>query len=136
MDPRLGWALVVLLLVAGFQAYQWKGVALSVTLIVFWLVLQFNRTLRVMKNATDLPIGYVDNARALQARLKLHMPLVSVVGFTQSLGKRSAESHGVDETYAWTDPEGRELAISFHHGRIARWYLHVPDEAPVAQPVE
>lgn len=127
MDSRLGWALVALLLFAGFQAYQWKGVALAATLVVFWLVLQFNRTLRVMKNATDLPIGYTDNARLLQGKLKVRMPLVSVVGFTQSLGHRSDDSQGDDEKYTWTDPEGRALAITFHGGRITRWYLQVPD---------
>ncbi len=128
MDPRVGWALVVLVLVAGWQTYRWHGVALAATLIVFWLVLQFNRTLRVMKNAATSPVGYVESAPQLQAKLKPRMLLMKVVGMTRSLGQRSADSTESDEKFTWVDEQGRELTVSFHNGRCTRWYLHVPDE--------
>ena len=79
MNPILGWALAALLLVAAWQGYGCKGIALGVTLIVFWLMLQFNRSLRVMRNAGSAPVGHVDSAVMLNAKLRAGMQMLQVL---------------------------------------------------------
>jgi len=87
MNPILGWALAALLLVAGWQGYGIKGIALGVTLIVFWLILQFNRSLRVMRNAGSAPVGHVDSAVMLNAKLREGLQMLQVLALTKSLGR-------------------------------------------------
>jgi hypothetical protein len=45
----VGWALAVAAVAAGYVGYGWPGVVLAVTVVVFWLLLQFSRALRVMR---------------------------------------------------------------------------------------
>ena len=49
MNPWLGWALAAAALFLGWRSYGWPGVALAFSVIVFWLLLQFNRSIRVMR---------------------------------------------------------------------------------------
>ena len=60
MNPILGWVLAAVLAVASYQAYGWPGLAMAVSAIVFWLLLQFNRAVRVMKNAAESPLGEIE----------------------------------------------------------------------------
>ena len=55
------------LLVAAWQGYGSTAWRSAVTLIVFWLLLQFNRALRVMRNAGQAPVGHVDSAVMLHS---------------------------------------------------------------------
>ena len=59
MTSKLGWALVALAFAVGWWAYGWQGLLMALTVTVFWLLLQFSRALRVMKNAADSPVGHV-----------------------------------------------------------------------------
>ncbi len=103
MNPLIGWLLAAAALVLGWQLYAWQGVVMAITLIVFWLVLQFNRALRVMKNAASAPVGHVDSAVMLHSRLRAGLTLVQVVALTRSLGRKEA----VDpETWSWADGGG------------------------------
>jgi hypothetical protein len=45
-------------------------VVLAVTVVVFWLLLQFSRALRVMRRPPARPVGTVPNAVMLHARLR------------------------------------------------------------------
>jgi uncharacterized protein (DUF58 family) len=123
MNPILGWALAVLALVAGWYGYGWPGLALAATVVAFWLVLQFNRAVRVMKNASETPVGHVVSVVMLNAKLKAGMPMIQVVGLTRSLGKRVSET---TETYLWTDAGGLELLVTFDNGRCKSWQLNRP----------
>ena len=78
MHPILGWALAGLLLALAWQGYGWRGVLVAVTAIVFWLLLQFNRALRVMKNAGQAPVGHVPSAVMLNAKLKPGMTMLQL----------------------------------------------------------
>src|SRR5215212_132127 len=98
MNPIAGWLLAVVLLVAAWQSYGLKGLALGGTLIVFWLVLQFNRSVRVMRNAGSSPIGHVDSAVMLNAKLKPGLQMMQVVAMTRSLGRRVRPGADI---YAW-----------------------------------
>jgi uncharacterized protein (DUF58 family) len=123
MSPILGWALALLALLAGWYSYGWPGLALAMTLIVFWLILQFNRAVRVMKNASESPVGHVVSVVMINAKLRTGMPMMQVVGLTRSLGKKLPDA---PETYQWTDAGGLELVVVFDNGRCKRWQLNRP----------
>lgn len=126
MNPIVGWVLAAFALAAGWRAYGLPGVALGLTLIVFWLVLQFNRSLRVMRNAGAAPIGRVDSAVMLNARLRSGMQMLQVLALTKSLGRRVAPGADV---YAWADDGLAEVVVTFDNGRCTRWVLNRPPDA-------
>ncbi len=130
MNPIVGWALAIAALVAGWQGYGWQGLVFSFSLIVFWLVLQFNRALRVMKNAAHAPVGHVKSAVMLHSKLRNKLTLMQVVSLTRSLGlKLRAEP----ETWAWSDSGGATVTLVFARGKLASWALTRAQEegAPV-----
>ena len=130
MNPVIGWLLAATALGLGWQLYAWQGVVMAITLIAFWLVLQFNRALRVMKNAASAPVGHVDSAVMLFSRLRPGLTLVQVVALTRSLGHKEA----VDpETWSWTDGGGASVNLVFVAGKLMRWALQrseLRDEPP------
>ena len=128
MNPMLGWALALAALAAGWLGYGWPGIAMAGTVIVFWLILQFNRAVRVMKNASETPVGHVVSVVMLNAKLKVGMPMIQVVALTRSLGKRLSDSA---ETYLWTDAGGLELVVTFDNGRCRSWQLNRPAQMDV-----
>lgn len=119
MTPALGWALVVAALIAGYAAYGLPGVALAATVIVFWLLLQFSRTLRVMRRAGLAPVGTVASAVMLGARLQAGMTMLQVLPLAGSLGRVMGSPDG--ETYLWVDAGGAALRAEFRAGRLQRW---------------
>ena len=123
MNPILGWGLALVALGAGWRGYGWPGLALALSVIVFWLLIQFNRSVKVMRNASGSPIGHIDSAVMLNARLSAGLPMIQVVTLTKSLGKRIAEQ---PETWAWTDASGAEVQVVFTKGRCTRWALSRP----------
>lgn len=124
MNPWVGAALAAVALGAGWRGYGWPGLALAFTVIVFWLVIQFNRSLKVMRNAGQSPIGHVKSAVMLNARLRAGMPMIDIVTLTKSLGTRVAES---PETWAWADAGGVTVQVVFDaRGRCERWSLERP----------
>lgn len=118
--PWFGWVLAVLAVAAGYWSYGWRGVLLAVTVIVFWLLLQFSRTLRTLRVAAQSPVGRVGSAVMLHARLKPGLRLVDVIGMTRSLGERVSES---PEVWRWRDDSGAALTLEFAQGRLAQWRL-------------
>ncbi len=123
MNPIVGWALAAAALAAGWRGYGAPGLALAASVIVFWLLIQFNRTVNVMRNAANAPVGHVDSAVMLHAKLRTGLPMMQVVTLTKSLGRRVAEH---PETWAWADASGCEVAIVFDKGRCTRWSLNRP----------
>ena len=123
MNPILGWAMALIALAAGWRGYGWPGIALAVSVIVFWLLVQFNRSVKVMRNAAGAPIGHIDSAVMLNARLSAGLPMLRVVTLTRSLGRRMADQ---PETWAWADASGSEVTIVFVKGRCKRWALTRP----------
>ncbi len=123
MNPVLGWALAAILVAVAWRQYGWQGVAFAATLVIFWLLLQFNRAVRVMKNASSAPLGHVDSAVMLHTKLKRGMTLMQVVGLTKSLGRKMSDN---PERYEWLDGSGASVAVSFERGRATAWELHRP----------
>jgi len=120
MDARLGWVLAVLAVALGFWQWGWPGVALALTLIVFWMLLQFSRTLRVMGKAGEAPIGSIRNAVMLQARLRPGLALLEVLPLTGSLGVKTSDA---PETYRWSDAGGDSVTVVFQGGKVESWQL-------------
>ena len=115
-----GWALAVAAVAVGYAGYGWRGVLLAVSVIVFWLLLQFSRALRVMRLAAQAPVGQVPSAVMLHAKLQPGMPLMAVIRLTLSLGRKVRDE---PETFAWRDESGAEVEIEFAGGRCQVWRL-------------
>jgi uncharacterized protein (DUF58 family) len=124
MNPLVGWALAAAALAAGWFGYGLRGLVLAITVIAFWLLLQFNRLVRVMRDAADSPLGQVDNAVMLHAKLHAGLPMAKVVALTKSLGRRADDDSR--EVYTWTDAGGASVSITFVNGRCASWGLTRP----------
>ena len=89
-----------------------------------WLLLQFSRALRAMREASGRPVGEVDNAVMLHARLRAGLRLVDVLKLTRSLGTPLATGvEAVDETFVWQDAAGDRVEVDLQHGRVTAWRL-------------
>lgn len=126
MNPIVGWGLAFVALVAGWLNYGWQGVVLVASVIVFWLLLQFSRALRAMKNAGSAPKGEVGSAVMLNAKLKPGMTLMQVIMLTRSLGERVSET---PETWAWRDAGDSRVTLVFEGGKLRHWQLTRPAPA-------
>jgi hypothetical protein len=124
MKSIIGWTLAGAGLATGWLSYGWPGAALALSIIVFWLLLVFNRSIKVMRIAAQSPVGEVASAVMLNAKLSVGMPMLDIVAFTKSLGKRASEE---PETWVWTDASGSQVAIVFHKGRCRSWVLDRPN---------
>jgi hypothetical protein len=134
MNATAGWALVVAAFAAGYFSYGWRGVALALTVTVFWMLLQFNRALRVLKEAAGNPVGSVASAVMLHSKLQKGMRLPAVLKMTRSLGRRVDDPAAAGpEIWAWADAGGDEVQIELHAGRVAQWALKRA-ASPVSEP--
>ena len=125
-SPLVGWGLAVLGIAAGYIGWGWPGVVLGVTVLVFWLLLQFSRSLRVLRQAASAPVGHVDSAVMLHSKLKTGMTLMQVLPLTRSLGTRLSET---PERWGWTDPGGARVLLQFEGGKLQSWDLVRDDPA-------
>jgi len=121
----------VILIVAAYRAYGWGGVAVAMGALVMWLLLHFNRMMQVLKRAANRPIGYVDSAVMLNAKLKPGVTLLHVVAMTRALGELLSPRDSQPELYRWTDGTQSSVTCEFLHGKLVKWELSRP-----AQPEE
>lgn len=125
MTPWITGALALAALAIGYISAGWQGVVLAVTVVVFALLLQFNRVLRVMRSAAGAPIGTVPSAVMLNSKLRAGMRLLDLVRLSGSLG--ACEQDRPDPArYRWSDAGGVTLRAEFTRGRLARWTLERP----------
>ena len=117
MNPVIGWTLAALAVAAGFVGYGWRGLVLALTVIVFWLLLQFSRSLRALREAAGRPVGQIDNAVMLHSRLHEGMRLLDVLKLTKSLGTKLADPP--DEAFVWKDAAGDEVQVVLRGGRVS-----------------
>jgi uncharacterized protein (DUF58 family) len=145
MSVAMGWALAVASVAAGYTAYGWPGVALAVSVVTFWLLLQFSQTLRLMRTAAQRPMGALrGSAVMLQTRLQTGQRLADVMKLTGSFGIQS-ETDGASngtapasasetETYLWTDDGGDAVRVVLRAGKVDSWVLLRAREAQTAAP--
>ena len=118
MSGALGWALAVLATAMGYMAYGWQGVVIAASAMVFWLLLQFSRAMRVMRVAGQAPIGTVPSAVMLQSKMRTGLRLMDIILLTRSLGEKLAED---PETYRWRDPGGDAVEVVLVGGKLRCW---------------
>lgn len=121
MNARLGWGLALAALGLGGALWGWQGLVLAASAVVFWLLMQFSRTLRIMRRAADSPMGSVPSAVMLSAKLSQGMTMLEVLTLTRSLG-RAVGTPG-EETWCWKDAGGDSVQLRFAAGRLVHWAL-------------
>jgi hypothetical protein len=109
-----------------YYAYGWPGVLFVVTGGVMWVLLNFYRLVTLLKRAANRPIGFVDSAVMLNAKLKPNVPLMHVIALTRSLGQLESEKDTQPEIYTWTDGTQSTVRCEFRDGRLAQWELTRP----------
>ena len=123
MNPVLGWALAAAFAYVSWHVYSWPGLAMAASAIVFWLLLQFNRALRLMKKAADSPLAEVPSAVMFHAGLHEGMTMLQTVANTNSIGRKV---EGADDNWRWSDPGGSSVVLHFERGRLKRWQIERP----------
>ncbi|MEO5735205.1 MAG: hypothetical protein ABIN96_12370 [Rubrivivax sp.] len=132
MAALIGWGLAAAAVVAAWAGYGSRGLLLALTVVAFWLLLQFSRALRALRAATGRPVGEVPNAVMLNARLARGMQLSQVLRLTRSLGRAVGDLHHpvrasandvADEAFDWTDPGGDTVRVALRQGRVTSWQL-------------
>lgn len=120
--PVAGVAVIVL----AYRFYAWPGVAVVVTALVMWVLLHFTRMMQVLKRTANRPIGYVDSAVMLNAKLKPGMTLLHVIAMTRALGELTSPKDEQPELFRWTDTGGSHVTCTFVGGKLAHHALFRP----------
>lgn len=120
MEARVGWALAVAGVALGYAVWGWQGVVLALSVIAFWMLLLFSRAMRVMRIASQAPVGTVPNAVMLHAKLQAGMPLMKILILTRSLGQKLSDT---PETWRWQDGAGDSVRVVMQQGRCTEWTL-------------
>ncbi len=122
-----------------YRHYGWAGVALVGGGLVMWQLPHFTRMLQVLKRAANRPMGHVDSAVMLHAKLRAGVPLLHVVAMTRSLGLLESPKDTQPERFRWSDTSGSSVLCVFQGGKLQSWelfrpLLDAPEEADVALP--
>lgn len=116
----------LVLLGFAWKNYGWAGVALVSGAILMFLLMHFNRTMQVMRRAANRPIGYVDSAVMLNAKLKPGVTLLHTMALTRALGELRSPKDTQPELYRWTDGGGSWVDAVFKDGKLREWSLTRP----------
>ena len=114
-----------------YRSYGWAGIAVVVTFLVFGILLHFTRLMTILKRAANRPIGHVDSAVMLNAKLKPGATLMHVVAMTRSLGLLKSIKDAQPEVFEWKDGTDSTVTCTFVGGKLASHVLARP-----AQPAE
>ena len=120
--PVLGLIGVVL----AYRFYGWAGVAAAATALAMWVLLHFTRMMTILKRAAGRPIGYVDSAVMLNAKLQPGMTLLHVVAMTRALGALQSAKDAQPEIFRWTDGGESQVTATFVGGKLVHHELFRP----------
>lgn len=123
MNPFFVWAIALGALAGGWYRFGAAGLALAGSVFAFWLLMQFNRSVKVLRSVADAPVGHVDSAVMLHAKLNVGLSMQKIVVLAQSLGRHLSDE---PQTWAWEDTSGARLQIVFVKGRCTSWALLRP----------
>jgi hypothetical protein len=93
------------------------------------MLLHFTRLMRVLQRAAKRPIGYVDSAVMLNAKLKPGVTLLHVIAMTRALGELLTPKDTQPELYRWTDGSESNVSCEFLHGKLVKWELSRPAQS-------
>jgi len=128
--PVLG----IVLIAMAYRSYGWAGVALVIGGVVMWGLLHFTRMTQVLTRASKRPVGFVDSAVMLNAKLKPGVQLLHVLALTRSLGALRSPKDTQPELFRWTDGTDSYVDCEFLNGKLVKWELVRPVQP--AEPVE
>ena len=120
---------VIAVMALAYRFYSWAGVALAVSVLAMGLMLHFTRMMNVLKRTTNRPIGYVDSAVMLNAKLKPGMTLLHVIAMTRALGQLQSEKDAQPEIFRWADGTQSYVTCTFVGGKLAQHALVRPGES-------
>lgn len=112
--------------VLAYRFYGWAGLAASTAGLIMWLLLHFTRMMQVLKRAADRPMGYVDSAVMLNAKLRPGMTLMHVVAMTRALGQLKSPMNTQPEIFFWTDGSHSMVTCTFVSGKLVQHELSRP----------
>lgn len=131
------------LLILAYNSFGGAGLALAIGAIVMFMLLHFTRMMQVFKRASQRPVGHVDSAVMLNAKLRAGVNLLHVIAMTRSLGSAQSPADQQPELFRWTDPGGSHVTCEFMNGKLVRWSLWRPEsempagsETPAQAPTE
>ena len=108
------------------QSYGWKGMVVVVSVLMFGILLHFSRMMQVLKRAAHRPVGYVDSAVMLNAKLKPGATLLHTVALTRSLGLLKSIKGEQPEVFEWKDGSKSVVTCTFVGGKLAHHVLDRP----------
>ena len=114
----------------GYHALEWMGFFLVLGGLVMWALLHFTRLVKVLERAANRPIGHVDSAVMLNAKLKTGVNLMHVIALTRSLGELTSPKDEQPEIYRWRDNSASLVTCVFQDGRLQSWTLERPAGGP------
>ena len=120
-----------------YRSYGWPGIAVVVTFLVFGILLHFTRLMTILKRAANRPIGHVDSAVMLNAKLKPGATLMHVVAMTRALGLLKSAKDAQPEVFEWKDGTDSTVTCTFVGGKLSHHVLvrpNQPDEASANSP--
>ena len=118
------------LLYGAYHYYAWPGVAVATGALVMWILLHFTRMMTVLQRAAKRPVGFVDSAVMLNAKLRPGVTLLHIVAMTRSLGELLSAKDVQPEVYRWTDGTQSHVTCQLVGGRLQSWTLERPAPAP------
>ena len=121
-------ALGAVLAYMAWNSYGWPGLIAVTGGLMMWLLLHFTRLMSVLKRAAHRPIGHVDSAVMLNAKLKPGVTLMHVIAMTRALGQRVSAEGAEPEVYRWTDGTQSHVTCEFLHGKLVAWTLFRPED--------
>ena len=113
--------------VLAYRTYGWQGIVAVVSILVFGILLHFSRMMQVLKRAANRPIGHVDSAVMLNAKLKPGATLMHAVALTRSLGLLKSIKGEQPEVFEWKDGSESTVTCTFVGGKLASHVLVRPE---------
>ncbi|MFM6991045.1 MAG: glycerate kinase [Rhodoferax sp.] len=117
----------VLLLSWAYHRYGGLGLAGALGALVMCALVYLSRFIKVMRLVSQRPVGHVESAVMLHARLRRGMPLLRVLAMTGALGQALTEPGVEPELFRWTDASHSSVDCEFVGGRVNNWTLRRPD---------
>jgi hypothetical protein len=118
--------LAIGLMVWAWQIWGWMGVAFVISAGVMWGLMHVTRLVQTMSRASKRPIGFVDSAVMLNAKLKPGVTLLHVIAMTRALGQLETEANAQPEIFSWRDGSDSVVRCVFMQGKLQSWTLDRP----------
>jgi len=126
-QPLVGRILVASFIVLASWLYGWQGFIASITFWVFWLILQFNQTVRMLKVLSERPAGVVSSVPKLANQLRKGMSMLEIVKHSQCLGAATnvpelpPQALMAEQIWQWRDSTGMQIKIYTYRECCLYW---------------